>query len=175
MFKALLLISLTLSAIHCAPTADGFYTLKQDWGMGFQYLWALKFEPSIQVPFNTSNVDLGTINFCVQTTGSQAVGPYSCKLNYMYDSANDQFHWMNGPCDIAISHQHTDMMISAMNYNKTADTVGMSFTSHAPIGGDYVLVKASAPVLTCGEATDVEPFVYCKKPAFFERMSVLIG
>merc|ERR1711988_777879 len=102
------------------------------------------------------------MHICVQTFGSQAVGPYNCTVNYMYDSSNDKFHYLNGPCDIAVSHEHTDMMIQDIVYDSKNDQLNIDFQSHGPTGGKYTLTHSDTPQMKCDPATNALPFEYCK-------------
>jgi len=175
MIKTALVLALCIAVAHtAAPSSTGFYTLNKDYGMGFNYLWSLQFVPTMKIPMNTSAIEIGYVNFCTQTTGSTAVGPFSCKLNYMYDTTNDKFHFMTGQCDADIAHKYTDMVIKGMTFDSAKDAVTISFTSHAPTAGDFVLPKADASVIAnCPAPTNVAPFEYCPKASFMEMMSVL--
>jgi hypothetical protein len=177
MIKTAIIFALCLAfAYPAAPSTTGFYTVSKDFGMGFQYLWSVQFETSMQVPFNTTTMDIGYMTFCAQTTGSQSVGPFACRLNYAYDASNDKFHFMTGPCDAALAHQHTDEMIKGMTFDSANDALTMSFTSHGPTGGDFVLTKAASSLITgCPAVTDAAPFVYCPAKSILEMMSVLIN
>jgi hypothetical protein len=177
MIKTALIFALCLAFAHsAAPSTTGFYTGTKDFGMGFQYLWSVQFESTMQVPFNTTTMDIGYINFCTQTTGSQTVGPFACRLNYAYDASNDKFHFMTGDCDANLSHKYTDMMIKAITFDSAKDALTMSFTAHGPTSGDFVLPKADASLITgCPAVTDAAPFVYCKAKSALEMMSLLIA
>lgn len=162
-----LLVALALfTAINAAPSTSGYYNAKKEYSFGFTYEYALNFNNVIQVPFNTTTIDLGTMNLCVQTFGTQAVGPYSCALNYMYDSANDKFHYLTGDCDANVAHLHTDMLIKSMAYDSSKDSVSIEFTSHGPTAATYELTKGDDPIVKCDPPTDKAPKEYCPAKRF---------
>ena len=76
-----------------APSLQGYYNIAKEFSFGFIYHYSVNFEKNMQIPFNDSSVTLGKMHTCVQTTGSKAVGPYNCSMNYMYDQSNCAFHF----------------------------------------------------------------------------------
>lgn len=57
------------------PSEVGHYNAKKDIIGGFTYLYTANFVINHAVTFNDTQIDLGTMNLCVQTTGKQLVGP----------------------------------------------------------------------------------------------------
>ena len=154
-------LALCVAINAAAPSTSGYYNIEKVFTFGFTYKYALNFQSTIQVPFNTGTVDLGVMNLCVQTFGSQAVGPAACYLNYMYDSSTDKLSYLTGDCDENVAKTLTDMRIKNMSYDSTKDSVTINFTSHAPTGGDFELTKGDSPVITCEAPKDKAPKEYC--------------
>merc|ERR1712039_92249 len=175
MIRAIFLLSCMLAAFANTKMTDGSYNISKKFDFGFTYDFSVSFESMMTIPFNSGEVDVGAMHLCVQTFGSQAVGPYNCSLNYMYDNANDKFHWKSGDCDQQVSHQHTDMMVKSVAYDKSKDEFTFNFDSHGPTGGDYVLTKSDKPVISCPAATNDLPFQYCPKSALLEQFMSIIA
>ena len=166
MVKLILLALVLGCAFSAAPSTTGFYNAKKTFYLEFTYEFVLSFKSLVQVPFNTTTVDLGEMNLSVQTLGWHATGPYNCTLNYMYESTNDKFHYKTGECDKEIAHTYTDMAIKDMSYDSKKDSFTIDFAAKGPTSGSFEFTKSDTSIIDHNEPKDKAPQELCPPKSF---------